>query len=245
MSNVGTDAEAMTASPPGALAASRADLNRLRELRNCATADPGTAQWQAWDWLWDLRTDRRRLATLFSVGTAPLSPRGDCEGVVLGLFGTRFLGFVDRAVTLGRLLGGIGWTGKTFDPDTGTGYNRLTQSSRVPMFFAMPRYGFERVKRIELNAPHTGVWLRNLRRDPRFALVVHDDTNILRYIAIRAHVIEIEPDSDYGRIDRLSQLYEGRPYAYSRPEEVPRFKLVAEVVGVRTHDAARPPPQPA
>ncbi|MFA9272733.1 MAG: hypothetical protein ACEQSX_18685 [Baekduiaceae bacterium] len=48
-----------------------------------------------------------------------------------------------RSVRLGRLLGGIGWTGKSFDAASGTGFNRLTRTSRFPMFLAMPRYRFE------------------------------------------------------------------------------------------------------
>jgi hypothetical protein len=92
----------------------------------------------------DATRDAARLAALFTSGSPPESPDGDCEGRVLGLSGTPFLRFVDVLERLGQALGGIGWTGKTFDPETGTGYNRLTRTSRLPLFLAMPRYGFER-----------------------------------------------------------------------------------------------------
>jgi hypothetical protein len=85
-----------------------------------------------------------------------------------------------------------------------------------------------------------GVWLRNLRRDPRVGLVVVDTRNILRHVSISGRVSEISPDSDYAHIDSLSEVYEGRPYAYSTPEEVPRFRVEIEVLKVRTLDLAPP-----
>jgi PPOX class probable F420-dependent enzyme len=85
------------------------------------------------------------------------------------------------------------------------------------------------------------VWLQNLRRDPRLALVVHDDTNILRYAALRGRAIEIAPDHDYDHIDRLSRLYEDRAYPYEDPAQAPRFKVTIEPAGLRTLDEPRPP----
>lgn len=121
------------------------DAARLAELRELAEAQPRAARTAAWDWLLslDARDEAARLDALFRLGTPPATVDGDGEGEVLGLFGSPFMGFVDRAVRLGRLLGGVGWTGKSFDAGTGTGHNRLTRTSRLPMFFAMPRYGFQ------------------------------------------------------------------------------------------------------
>lgn len=122
-----------------------ADAVRLADLRQLAETQPQAARAEAWAWLtsMDSRRESARLDALFRLGTPPASPDGDCEGEVLGLSGSRFMDVVDAAVRLGKLLGGIGWTGKSFDAATGTGFNRLTRTSRIPMFLAMPRYGFE------------------------------------------------------------------------------------------------------
>lgn len=127
-------------------AAPTIDQEYLDRLRSLAETDPTATRQLAWDWLSaiDAKTQSDQLDALFRLGTPPESPDGDCEGRVLGLYGTPFLGFVDVLVRVGDALGGIGWTGKTFDPRTGTGHNRLTRTSRIPMFLAMPRYGFER-----------------------------------------------------------------------------------------------------
>ncbi|MEW5733564.1 MAG: hypothetical protein AB1921_01850 [Thermodesulfobacteriota bacterium] len=126
---------------------SHSDANLLDKLRILAKTNPARASDETWDWFTEFQSldAHGHLPWLFSQGTAPESPRGDCEGMVLGLYGNSFLTLVDRLVRLGRVLGGIGWTGKTFDPDTGTGYNRLTPSSRVPMFLTMPWYGFKKI----------------------------------------------------------------------------------------------------
>lgn len=123
------------------------DAGRLAQLRQLSATDPDSARDATWEWLSEF-TDLRqhhRLAWLFDRGQAPLPPDGDCEGMVLGLDGTLWLTGVDRLVRAGRVLGGIGWTGKSFDPARGTGYNRLTASSRIPMGMAMPRYEFSRI----------------------------------------------------------------------------------------------------
>lgn len=85
-----------------------------------------------------------------------------------------------------------------------------------------------------------GVWLGNLRRDPRASLVIIDTENILRHVAIRGRAVAISPDDDYAHIDSLSRVYEGRPYAYSKPEEVPRFRVVFEIETIRSLDLSPP-----
>lgn len=85
-----------------------------------------------------------------------------------------------------------------------------------------------------------GGWLRNLRRDPRVSLVVVDTANILRHVSVQGRVAAIEPDLDYQHIDSLAQLYEGRPYHYSTPEDVPRFKLTIEPDRIRAIDLSPP-----
>ena len=95
-------------------------------------------------------------------------------------------------------------------------------------------------ERVTVNAAE-GVWLAHLRRDPRLSLVIVDTANILRHVAIQGRVAEISPDADYAHIDALSEIYEGRPYAYSAPEFVPRFRVEIEPERIRTLDLAPPP----
>ena len=85
-----------------------------------------------------------------------------------------------------------------------------------------------------------GGWLRNLRRDPRVSLVVVDTANIMRHVGVEGRVAAIEPDLDYRHIDSLAQVYEDRPYRYSTPEEVPRFKLTIEPDRIRAIDLSPP-----
>jgi hypothetical protein len=88
-----------------------------------------------------------------------------------------------------------------------------------------------------------GVWLHNLRRDPRVGLVIVDTRNILRHVSITGRVASIEPDEDYEQLNSMSEVYEGRPYAYTTPDSVARYRIEIEVLKVRTLDLA-PPPAP-
>lgn len=93
--------------------------------------------------------------------------------------------------------------------------------------------------RVAVNAADS-VWLKNLRRDPRASLVVVDTADILRYVAIRGRVAEIAPDDGYAHVNDLSEVYEGRPYAYSTPEDVARFRVAIDVEKLRTTDISPP-----
>lgn len=129
------------------VAAASADGERLRRLRARESDEPARARDEAWAWLCELTPKREhaRLPWLFAQGRAPESPHGDCEGVVMGLEGAPWLFAVDTGVRLGQLLGGIGWTGKSFDAHAGTGYNRLTLTTWPVAKIVMPRYRFRRV----------------------------------------------------------------------------------------------------
>ena len=94
-------------------------------------------------------------------------------------------------------------------------------------------------ERITVNAAE-GVWLRNLRRDPRLSLVVVDTRNILRHVNVQGRVTDIALDSEYAHINALSEIYEGRPYAYSTPDEVQRFRVEIEPLRIRTLDLPAP-----
>lgn len=127
---------------------SEQDGDYLESLRALNQSQPAQARQAAWQWLKELqsRSEHYRLAPLFAQGTAPEGPAGDCEGMVMNLYGAFWLTGLDRLVRLGQRLGGMGWTGKTFDLENGTGYNRLTRTTRIPAFLAMPTYPLRRVK---------------------------------------------------------------------------------------------------
>lgn len=124
----------------------REDRERWESLKALAARDPAAAKRRAFEWLRELDSPRHRdtLGFLFAQGTAPESPDGDCEGIVMYLEGAPWLAVVDQAVRLGRLLGGIGWTGKSFDGARGTGWNRLTLTTWPVALVVMPTYRFER-----------------------------------------------------------------------------------------------------
>ena len=70
--------------------------------------------------------------------------------------------------------------------------------------------------------------------------MVVDTGNIMRHLSVSGRAIEIEPDDGYAHIDSLSQIYEGRPYQYSQPDDVTRFRVVIEPDSVRTFDYEPP-----
>ncbi len=62
---------------------------------------------------------------------------------------------------------------------------------------------------------------RNMRRDPRVALVILDPDNPYRYLEVRGRVVEITEDGAEAHIDRLAQKYLGvERYPYRQPGEV-------------------------
>lgn len=188
----------MTTATPTA-GSDEAFLEDLRALEASAVRERG------WHWLCaiDAKRDPDRLAALFRLGYEPTTPDGACEGRVLGLFGTPFMGFVDTLVRAGRMLGGIGWTGKTFDAESGRGFNRLTTTSRGPMFLAMPRYRFGRH-----DGQLTGFGFHHAvepsERDPELTVVAikYDDpadANPLMLPRTRDELVELAPGLYLGR----------------------------------------------
>lgn len=104
----------------------------LAELRERAEAAPALARLECWQLLERLsREDRRpEIAHLWSLGTPPERIDGALEGLIMGsMWGT-------PETVLGSWLTRIHptWVGKTFDHETGTGFNRLSAFSR-PIFF--------------------------------------------------------------------------------------------------------------
>lgn len=187
------------------LCGAEGNVQKLARLRELASKDPVSAQEQAWQWLCGFKTldTHHDLGWLFAQGTAPKSPLGDCQGEVLGLYGALWLDGVDRLVRVGRMLGGIGWTGKTFDPKSGTGYNRLTATSRIPMFFAMPGYRFEKV-RGELIGFHFDHKIDNSPISPeqKVRSISYANPNYKNPMVLpdtRDELVEIVPDAYLGR----------------------------------------------
>jgi PPOX class probable F420-dependent enzyme len=54
--------------------------------------------------------------------------------------------------------------------------------------------------------------LEHLRRDPRVALDVLDESDWYTHISVTGHVDELRDDPDLADIDRISRHYTGNPY---------------------------------
>ncbi len=62
---------------------------------------------------------------------------------------------------------------------------------------------------------------RNIRRDPRVSLALHDPDNPYRYLEVRGTVVEITEDGADDHIDALAKKYMGvDSYPLRTPEEV-------------------------
>lgn len=62
---------------------------------------------------------------------------------------------------------------------------------------------------------------RNMRRDPRVALVIMDPENPYRYVEVRGRVVEITEQGADEHIDKLARKYLGvEKYPYRQPGEV-------------------------
>ncbi len=74
---------------------------------------------------------------------------------------------------------------------------------------------------IRINSARGRAKDRNMRRDPRVALVIIDDANPYRYVQIRGRVVEIiEGDVAREHINQLSQRYAGQDWQLASPDEV-------------------------
>ncbi len=178
---------------------------RLESIRAEVANDRDGAAAAAWSWLREYQNPSMhgQLAWLFDQGAGVEPPHGDCEGVVMGLFGSPWLSGLDALVRIGQVLGGIGWTGKTFDTVAGTGYNRLTSTSRIPALLAMPTYGFDRI-RGELTGFrfHHRVEPSPVAPNATVCAITYDDpehANPLVLPRTRDEIVEIVPDVFLGR----------------------------------------------
>lgn len=61
---------------------------------------------------------------------------------------------------------------------------------------------------------------RNVRRDDRIAVSIHDPDDPYRYLELRGRVERIDDDADYAFINRMSKKYFGQdPYPGLQPGE--------------------------
>lgn len=73
---------------------------------------------------------------------------------------------------------------------------------------------------IRINSAKGRVKDRNMRRDPRVALVIVDDRNPYRYLQIRGRVVEIiEGEIASEHINQLSRRYTGQDWQAMSPDE--------------------------
>jgi PPOX class probable F420-dependent enzyme len=75
---------------------------------------------------------------------------------------------------------------------------------------------------------------RNMRRNPRVALVIIDPNDPYRYIQIRGKVVEITTQGAREHIDRLSKKYTGRDkYTSGSTDEIRvTYKILPESISV-------------
>lgn len=62
---------------------------------------------------------------------------------------------------------------------------------------------------------------RNVERDPRIALSIHDQDNLYNYIQVRGRVVEVTREGAWEHINKLARKYRGPDTKYpERPGEV-------------------------
>lgn len=129
----------MTTSPIAARSSDDAPASSvLDDLRRMAVATPALARRLGWDYLRELGDAGRRsqLAELFAAGAAPEGPNGAMEGLIIG----KLFGIPEAALANPLMKIDPTWRGKTFDPETGTGFNRLSPLARFSLRAVAPLY---------------------------------------------------------------------------------------------------------
>ena len=86
---------------------------------------------------------------------------------------------------------------------------------------------------IIVNSEQSRLKVRNMKRDPRVALSISDQTNPYRYIEIRGKVVELTAEGGFESIDALCRKYTGREkYPWNKPTDVRlQIKIAPEKVG--------------
>ena len=74
-------------------------------------------------------------------------------------------------------------------------------------------------KHVRVNSAKDRVKDKNMRRDPRVALSLHDPDNPYRYLEVRGRVVKITEEGADAHIDELSHKYLGKAYPNRRHDE--------------------------
>ena len=80
-----------------------------------------------------------------------------------------------------------------------------------------------------VNSVDTHRKVRNVRRDPRVALVVIDAADTSRHAALRGRVVEVTTDGAREHIEELSKRYTGEPYPWYGGRDQTRVILRIDV----------------
>ena len=65
-----------------------------------------------------------------------------------------------------------------------------------------------------INSVQGYVKLKNIKRDPRVAVVISSPDNPTRYFQIRGRVIKMTTEGGAEHIEKISQKYTGKPYSW-------------------------------
>ena len=79
-----------------------------------------------------------------------------------------------------------------------------------------------------INSVRGYVKIKNIERDPRVAVVISSPDNPTRYFQVRGRVIKVTTDGGAEHIEKLSQKYTGKPYAWYGGREQVRMIIVIE-----------------
>jgi PPOX class probable F420-dependent enzyme len=88
--------------------------------------------------------------------------------------------------------------------------------------------------RILVNTAEGRAKPRNVRRDPRVALSVHDQENPYKSAFIRGRVVEIRTEGAEQHIDKMAKKYTGDDVYGDHDPEHPRLLLVIEPTDINT-----------
>lgn len=111
----------------------------IADLRALSSTAAVLARRLAWDYLRELGEGGRldQLAELFARGTTPDRLHGALEGLIVGkLFGIPEARLANPLMRIDPT-----WRGKTFDAESGTGFNRLSPLAKYSLRAVAPLYG--------------------------------------------------------------------------------------------------------
>ncbi|MCT7661353.1 hypothetical protein [Mycobacterium deserti] len=132
------DGSAPPAATRGRGATAFDDGSLLTELRQLSESSPTLARQHGWEYLRELGRHGRRdqLKALYARGVLPERLDGPYEGLIVG----KLFGIVEAHLANPLLAINPTWRGKTFDAESGTGFNRLIPLARFAMRVVAPLY---------------------------------------------------------------------------------------------------------